>query len=82
METHFGESMDFSGALRAASTAAGTMLGAINREHERISTQNLALMCTVQEFQARERARDQTIETMFAMIRELQRRMDEASGKP
>ena len=57
-------------------------MGAMDRELERISAQNLALRRSVQESQARERVMDRTIETMSAMIRELQRRMDDASGKP
>ena len=35
-----------------------------------------------QEAQARERNRDQIIETMAAKIQELQRRLDDNQGKP
>ncbi|PWA38436.1 hypothetical protein CTI12_AA583910 [Artemisia annua] len=54
----------------------------MDRELEEISANNYTLKCANQESQARERARDQTIETTSAMIRELQRRIDETSGKP
>ncbi|PWA68966.1 hypothetical protein CTI12_AA303690 [Artemisia annua] len=63
-------------------TVTGTVLEAIDRELEEISANNYTLKCANQESQARERARDQTIETTSAMIRELQRRIDETSGKP
>ena len=49
---------------------------------ERVSAQNMALRRAFQESQARERARHQTIETMSAMIQELQRRMNGAPEKP
>ncbi|PWA59009.1 hypothetical protein CTI12_AA193120 [Artemisia annua] len=63
-------------------TVTGTVLEAMDRELEEISANNYTLKCVNQESQARERARDQTIETTSAMIQELQRRIDETSGKP
>ncbi|PWA55864.1 hypothetical protein CTI12_AA424210 [Artemisia annua] len=63
-------------------TVTGTVLEAMDRELEEISANNYTRKCANQESRARERARDQTIETTSAMIRELQRRIDETSGKP
>ena len=54
----------------------------MDRELDRISTENMHLRQALQKSQARERARDQTIEAMSAAIRELQNRMDNALGKP
>lgn len=82
MDTQLWESMEFIGALCGANTSLEIMAGAMDRELDRISTQNMHLRPALQESQARERARDQTIEAMSAAIRELQHRMDNAPGKP
>ncbi|PWA52738.1 hypothetical protein CTI12_AA451660 [Artemisia annua] len=82
MKTEFSESMEFIAALCSASTAMGDVLASFNHELEKISAQNFSLRRAIQESYARERARDQTIETLTTKITELQRRMDEVSGKP
>ena len=43
---------------------------------------NVYLRQALQESLARERARDQTIETITTAIQELQNRMDKTLGKP
>ena len=82
MKTEFGESLEFIAALFTASTATGNVLASMDQELEEISAQNFALRRAIRESYAREQDRDQTIETMTTMITELQRRMDEVSGKP
>ncbi|PWA34764.1 hypothetical protein CTI12_AA616030 [Artemisia annua] len=82
MKTEFSESMEFIAALCSASTAMGDVLASFNHELEKISAQNFSLRRAIRESYARERARDQTIETLTTKITELQRRMDEVSGKP
>ncbi|PWA93222.1 ankyrin-like protein [Artemisia annua] len=82
LSTQFGESMEFIGLLCSASTTLDTIMASMDRELDRISAQNIALRRAIQESQAREAARDQTIENMSTMIQELQRRMNDAQGKP
>ncbi|PWA93092.1 RNA-directed DNA polymerase, eukaryota [Artemisia annua] len=82
MKTEFSESMEFIAALCSASTAMGDVLASFDHELEKISAQNFSLRRAIREFYAREWARDQTIETLTTKITELQRRMDEVSGKP
>ena len=82
MSAQFGEAMEFIGMLCTASTTTGTILETMDRELEIFGIQNETLRRALQESQARERARDQTMETMSTMIYELQRRMDDAPEKP
>ncbi|PWA42767.1 hypothetical protein CTI12_AA536750 [Artemisia annua] len=82
MKTEFSESLEFIAALCSASTAMGDVLASFNHELEKISAQNFSLRRAIRESYARERARDQIIETLTTKITELQRRMDEVSGKP
>ena len=51
-------------------------------EIDRISIQVLNLRSMIRDTQARERARDLTIETMMTMIEDLQRRVRGAPGNP
>ncbi|PWA60774.1 hypothetical protein CTI12_AA379290 [Artemisia annua] len=82
MKTEFSESMEFIAALCSASTAMGDVLASFDHELEKISAQNFSLRRAIRESYARERTRDQTIETLTTKITELQRSMDEVSGKP
>ncbi|PWA49070.1 hypothetical protein CTI12_AA487490 [Artemisia annua] len=82
IKTEFSESMEFIAALCSASTAMGDVLTSFDHELEQISAQNFSLRRAIHESHARERTRDRTIETLTTKITELQRRMDEASGKP
>ena len=82
MDTQFWESMEFIGALCGAKTSTEIMMGALDREIERIDMENVYLRQALQESLAREKARDQTIETMTTAIQELQNRMDKTLGKP
>ena len=82
MNTQFWESMEFIGALCGANTSTEIMMGALDREIERIDMENVYLRQALQESLARERARDQTIETITTAIQELQNRMDKTLGKP
>ena len=82
MKTEFSESMEFIAALCSASTATGDVLTSFDHELEKISAQNFSLRRAIRESYARERTRDQTIETLTTKISELQRRVDEVTGKP
>ena len=82
VEDHYEEIMGFIGALCAANTATGDYLGTMDHELEKISAQNFTIRRAIRESYAREMARDQTIETMLTKIQELQRRLDDATGKP
>ena len=82
MDTQFWESMEFIGALCGANTSMEIMVGAMDRELDRISTQNMHLRHALQKSQDGKKVRDQAIEVMSAAIRELQHRMDKAPGKP
>ncbi|PWA50744.1 hypothetical protein CTI12_AA470020 [Artemisia annua] len=79
---HLEEAIEFIRALGEASTSMGAILGAMDRVLDTTRAQVMALRRAIQDSQDRERARDQTIETMSAMIRELQRLLDGALGKP
>ena len=69
--------------IRLLCTAAtGTILETMDRDLEILSIQNEILRRTLQESLDRERARDEAMESMSAMIHELQRRMDNPPGKP
>ncbi|PWA42768.1 hypothetical protein CTI12_AA536760 [Artemisia annua] len=74
MKAEFSESMEFIAALCSASTAMGDVLASFNHELEKISAQNFSLRRAIRESYARDRARDQTIETLTTKITELQRR--------
>ncbi|PWA36157.1 hypothetical protein CTI12_AA603300 [Artemisia annua] len=82
MKTEFSESMEFIAALCSANVAMGDVLTSFDHELEQISAQNFSLRRAIQESYARERTRDRTIETLTTKITELQRSMDEVSGKP
>ncbi|PWA60084.1 hypothetical protein CTI12_AA362630 [Artemisia annua] len=82
IKTEFSESMEFIAALCSANVTMGDVLTSFDHELEQISAQNFSLRRAIQESYARERTRDRTIETLTTKITELQRRMDEVSGKP
>jgi hypothetical protein len=82
LDTQFWESMEFIGALCGANTSMEIMVGTLDRELDKISTENMHLRQALQESRARERARDQTMEAMSAAIQELQNRMEKSLGKP
>ena len=74
--------MEFIGALCGANTSTEIMIGTLDRELERINTENLHIRQALLESRERERTRDQTMETMSIAIQELQSRLDKALGKP
>lgn len=76
------EVMEHIGLLCTAATTTGTILETMDRDLEILSIQNEILRRTLQESLDRERARDEAMESMSAMIHELQRRMDNPPGKP
>ena len=82
LDSLFWESMEFIGALCGANTSTEIALGTLDREIERINTENLRLRQALLEARERERTRDQTMETMSTAIQELQNRLDKALGKP
>ncbi|PWA52813.1 hypothetical protein CTI12_AA447290 [Artemisia annua] len=82
IKTEFSESMEFIAGLCSTSIAMGDVLAFFDHELEKISAQNFSLRRAIRESYARERTRDQTIETLTTKITKLQRRMDEVSGKP
>ncbi|PWA39418.1 RNA polymerase II large subunit [Artemisia annua] len=82
IKTDFSESMEFIAALCSANVTMGDVLTSFDHELEQISAQNFSLRRAIQESYARERTRDRSIETLTTKITELQRRMDEVSGKP
>ncbi|PWA79767.1 hypothetical protein CTI12_AA202170 [Artemisia annua] len=82
IKTEFSESMEFIAALCTANVTMGDVLTSFDHELEQISAQNFSLRRAIQESYAREWTRDRTIETLTTKITELQRRMDEVSGKP
>ncbi|PWA84701.1 hypothetical protein CTI12_AA162950 [Artemisia annua] len=82
MKTEISESMEFIAALCSANVAMGDVLTSFDHELEQISARNFSLRRAIQESYARERTRDRTIETLTTKITELQRSMDEVSGKP
>ncbi|PWA82197.1 hypothetical protein CTI12_AA180180 [Artemisia annua] len=82
IKTEFSESMEFIAALCSANVTMGDVLTSFDHELEQISAQNFSLRRAIQESYARERTRDRTIETLTTKITELQRHMDEVSGKP
>jgi hypothetical protein len=76
------EAIEFIGALCGANTTMEIMVGTMDRELDKINTQNMHLRHALQESQAGKKVRDQAIEAMSAAIQELQHRMDKAPGKP
>ena len=82
MRTDFDECMEFVATLCMANTAIGDVLTSFDHELEKVSAQNFSLRRAIRESYARERSRDQTIETLTTQISELQRRVDEVTGKP
>ncbi|PWA75196.1 hypothetical protein CTI12_AA126130 [Artemisia annua] len=82
IKTEFSESMEFIAALCTANVTMGDVLTSFDHELEQICTHFSSLRRVIHESHARERTRDQTIETLTTKITELQRRMDEVSGKP
>ncbi|PWA35679.1 hypothetical protein CTI12_AA607250 [Artemisia annua] len=82
IKTEFGESMEFIAGLCTSSITMGEVLTSFDHELEQICTHFSSLRRAILESYARERTRDRTIETLTTKITELQRRMDEVSGKP
>ncbi|PWA22607.1 hypothetical protein CTI12_AA630680 [Artemisia annua] len=82
IKTEFSESMEFIAALCSANVAMGDVLASFDHELEQICAHSSSLRRAIRESHARERTRDQIIETLTTKITELQRRMDEVSGKP
>ncbi|PWA47158.1 hypothetical protein CTI12_AA501000 [Artemisia annua] len=82
LNTQFGEAMEFIGLLCSANTISRDIMCDINQALDTTRAQVMSLRRAQQETQARERDRDQTIETMAAKIQELQRRLDKNQGKP
>jgi hypothetical protein len=74
--------MEFIGALCGTNTSTEIMMGAMDREIERIDMENVYLRQALQESLTREKARVQTIETITTAIQELQNRTDKTLGKP
>ncbi|PWA73975.1 hypothetical protein CTI12_AA255070 [Artemisia annua] len=82
LNTQFGEAMGFIGLLCSANNISRDIMCDINQALDTTRAQVMSLRCAQQEAQARERDRDQIIETMAAKIQELQRRLDDNQGKP
>ncbi|PWA57477.1 hypothetical protein CTI12_AA372420 [Artemisia annua] len=82
LRAQFGEAMEFIGLLCTASTTTRTIMSDIDQVLDTTRAQVMSLRRAQQEAQARERDRDQTIETMATTIQELQRRLDDNQGKP
>ncbi|PWA73102.1 hypothetical protein CTI12_AA263660 [Artemisia annua] len=82
LSAQFGEAMEFIGLLCTASTTTRTIMSDMDQVLDTTRAQVMSLRRAQQEAQARERARDQTIETMATTIQELQRRLDDNQGKP
>ncbi|PWA34408.1 hypothetical protein CTI12_AA619420 [Artemisia annua] len=82
MKTEFSESLEFIAALCSANVAIRDVLTSFDHELEQICAHNSSLRRAIRESHAREQTRDQIIETLTTKITELQRRMDEVSGKP
>ncbi|PWA99727.1 hypothetical protein CTI12_AA003790 [Artemisia annua] len=82
LSAQFGEAMEFIGLLCTASTTTRTIMSDIDQVLDTTRAQVMSLRRAQQEAQARERDRDQTIETMATTIQELQHRLDDNQGKP
>ncbi|PWA42933.1 hypothetical protein CTI12_AA540480 [Artemisia annua] len=82
LSAQFGEAMEFIGLLCTASTTTRNIMCDIDQALDTTRAQVMSLRRAQQEAQARERDRDQTIETMATTIQELQRRLDDNHGKP
>lgn len=82
LSTQFGEAMEFIGLLCSANTVNKDIMCDIDQALDTTRAQVMSLRRAQQETQARERDRDQIIETMAAKIQELERRLDDNQGKP
>ncbi|PWA97944.1 hypothetical protein CTI12_AA024350 [Artemisia annua] len=82
LNTQFGEAMEFIGLLCSANTINRDIMYDIDQALDTTRAQVMSLRRAQQEAQARERDRDQIIETMAAKIQELERRLDDNQRKP